>query len=156
MPFSPRTERHFHSPQRRGGGEDCVLTERVKTGGHHRKPNIKERVYFFSLHSSFPDVFLRTSLSRTEPEMPHGAAVLPGKLPAYGGSCKPHSLSMHRCTFSSHSKLQTRFPERARLSSYLDHLVKPFCLTVSPYLTLSFSPLINIDGQPDSSGGQNP
>lgn len=39
---------------------------------------------------------------------------------------------------------------------YLDPLVKRFCLTLSPYLTLSFSPLINLDGEPDSSRGQNP
>lgn len=39
---------------------------------------------------------------------------------------------------------------------YLDPLVKRFCPTLSPYLTLSFSPLINLDGEPDSSRGQYP
>lgn len=33
-----------------------------------------------------------------------------------------------------------------KLCPYPDHRHKRFCLTVSPYLTLSFSPLINIDG----------
>lgn len=62
------------------------------------------------------------------------------------------SLSLY-C--SSNLKLRTRLREGRKLCPYSGHLVKRFCPTVSPYLTLSFSPLINIDGQPDSSGGQN-
>lgn len=60
------------------------------------------------------------------------------------------------CLFSATLKLQTHLRERVKLRPYSDHQVKCFCPTVSPYLTLSFSPLINIDGQLDSSRGQNP
>lgn len=65
---------------------------------------------------------------------------------------------MHHHSFSSAFRLQTCFKEReSEALPYSGYLVKRFCLTVSPHLTLSFSPsVINIDGQPDSSGGQNP
>lgn len=53
-------------------------------------------------------------------------------------------------------KLVWKKKKREKPGPYSDNLVKRFCLTVSPFLTLSFSSLINTDGQPDSSGGQNP
>lgn len=63
--------------------------------------------------------------------------------------CVPH---LPRVSYIGAAKLF----ERKRLCPHPGSRVKRFFVYVSPYLTLSFSALINIDGRPDSSGGQNP